>query len=261
MFTKRRRLEAAATHLAALRAQGEGRYVAGLCGGNPSRLRSFFEIPDSSDDIGRSSDSEPWGLWGYSSEGGTCLYQGLRQDCPPVSIGFMNITQRRKTRSGAGDPGQTSHSAECAPSIMAVDIGHVRQHICLTWSQATKENIKVGEFDLVLWIEFGVAQWSERLPIRGGPPAWGLGEGLTTHHRKKQLVTKSNNKPRNGTDSPARPQLRNKVMRFGTWHRWEDNIKMYLREVGYDGRDWINLAQDKDLWRAYVRAAMDLRVP
>ncbi|KAJ4432581.1 hypothetical protein ANN_21204 [Periplaneta americana] len=40
-------------------------------------------------------------------------------------------------------------------------------------------------------------------PIRGGPPAWGLGEGLTTHHRKKQLVTKPNNKPRNGTDSPA----------------------------------------------------------
>ncbi|KAJ4450519.1 hypothetical protein ANN_01946 [Periplaneta americana] len=42
--------------------------------------------------------------------------------------------------------------------------------------------------------------------------------------------------------------------------RWEDNIKMDLREVGYDGRDWINLAQDRDRWRAYVRAAMNLRV-
>ncbi|KAJ4439177.1 hypothetical protein ANN_15136 [Periplaneta americana] len=41
--------------------------------------------------------------------------------------------------------------------------------------------------------------------------------------------------------------------------RWEDNIKMDLREVGYDGRDWINLAQDRDRWRAYVRAAMNLR--
>ncbi|KAJ4440105.1 hypothetical protein ANN_08238 [Periplaneta americana] len=40
---------------------------------------------------------------------------------------------------------------------------------------------------------------------------------------------------------------------------WEDNIKMDLREVGYDGRDWINLAQDRDRWRAYVRAAMNLR--
>ncbi|KAJ4444305.1 hypothetical protein ANN_06097, partial [Periplaneta americana] len=43
--------------------------------------------------------------------------------------------------------------------------------------------------------------------------------------------------------------------------RWEDNIKMDLREVGYDYRDWINLAQDRDQWRAYVRAAMNLRVP
>ena len=43
--------------------------------------------------------------------------------------------------------------------------------------------------------------------------------------------------------------------------RWEDNIKMDLREVGYDDRDWINLAQDRDRWRAYVRGAMNLRVP
>ncbi|KAJ4429722.1 hypothetical protein ANN_21926 [Periplaneta americana] len=41
--------------------------------------------------------------------------------------------------------------------------------------------------------------------------------------------------------------------------RWEDNIKMDLREVVYDYRDWINLAQDRDQWRAYVRAAMNLR--
>ncbi|KAJ4442540.1 hypothetical protein ANN_04127 [Periplaneta americana] len=36
--------------------------------------------------------------------------------------------------------------------------------------------------------------------------------------------------------------------------RWEDNMKMDLREVGYDDRDWINLAQDRDRWQAYVRA-------
>ncbi|KAJ4434333.1 hypothetical protein ANN_22890 [Periplaneta americana] len=42
-------------------------------------------------------------------------------------------------------------------------------------------------------------------------------------------------------------------------HTWEDNIKMDFREVGYDDRDWINLAQDRDRWRAYVRAAMNLR--
>ncbi|KAJ4425726.1 hypothetical protein ANN_27922 [Periplaneta americana] len=43
--------------------------------------------------------------------------------------------------------------------------------------------------------------------------------------------------------------------------RWEDNIKMDLREVEYDDRDCINLAQDRDRWRAYVRAAMNIRVP
>ncbi|KAJ4434696.1 hypothetical protein ANN_23264 [Periplaneta americana] len=37
--------------------------------------------------------------------------------------------------------------------------------------------------------------------------------------------------------------------------RWEDNIKMDMREVEYDDRDWINLAQDRDRWQAYVRAA------
>jgi hypothetical protein len=43
--------------------------------------------------------------------------------------------------------------------------------------------------------------------------------------------------------------------------RWVDNIKMDLREVGWDGRDWIDLAQDRDRWRAYVNAVMNLRVP
>ncbi|KAJ4443652.1 hypothetical protein ANN_05327 [Periplaneta americana] len=163
---------------------------------------------------------------------------------------------------------------------------------------------------------------------KGWSSSLGLGEGLTTHHRKKQLVTKPNNKPQNGTDSLARPQQRN-VVRFATWNvtslyrtagvtlvakelaryridfvgvqedrwceivtdiirniksrrlrwaghvacmgesrnaykvlvgrpegkrplgrprrRWEDNIKMDLREVGYDDGDWINLAQDRDL--------------
>jgi hypothetical protein len=44
-------------------------------------------------------------------------------------------------------------------------------------------------------------------------------------------------------------------------HRWEDNIKMDLREVGWGGMDWINMAQDRDRWRALVNAVMNLRVP
>jgi hypothetical protein len=41
--------------------------------------------------------------------------------------------------------------------------------------------------------------------------------------------------------------------------RWKDNIKMDLREVGWGGMDWINLAQDKDRWRALVNAVMNLQ--
>ena len=44
-------------------------------------------------------------------------------------------------------------------------------------------------------------------------------------------------------------------------HTWENNIKMDLREVGWDPGEWIDLAEDRDQWRAYVRAAMNLRVP
>jgi hypothetical protein len=43
--------------------------------------------------------------------------------------------------------------------------------------------------------------------------------------------------------------------------RWVDNIKMDLRETGWDGMDWIDLAQDRDQWRALVNTVINLRVP
>ena len=43
--------------------------------------------------------------------------------------------------------------------------------------------------------------------------------------------------------------------------RWEDNIKMDLQEVGCGDMDWIELAQDRDRWRALVKAVMNLRFP
>jgi hypothetical protein len=42
--------------------------------------------------------------------------------------------------------------------------------------------------------------------------------------------------------------------------RWEDGIRMDLREIGLGGVDWIQLAQDRDRWRAVVSAMMNLRV-
>ena len=44
-------------------------------------------------------------------------------------------------------------------------------------------------------------------------------------------------------------------------HRWEDNIKMDLQEVGRGCGDWMGLAQDRDRWRVLVSTVMNLRVP
>jgi hypothetical protein len=43
--------------------------------------------------------------------------------------------------------------------------------------------------------------------------------------------------------------------------RWVDNIKMGLREIGWNFRDLIELAQDREQWRALVNTVMNLRVP
>ena len=43
--------------------------------------------------------------------------------------------------------------------------------------------------------------------------------------------------------------------------RWEDNIKMDLQEVSWEGTDWIDLAQERDRWRELLNAVMNLRVP
>jgi hypothetical protein len=53
-----------------------------------------------------------------------------------------------------------------------------------------------------------------------------------------------------GTRSLGRPR-----------RRWKDNIRMDLREIGWGGMDWIDLAQDRDQWRALVNAVMNLWVP
>jgi len=44
-------------------------------------------------------------------------------------------------------------------------------------------------------------------------------------------------------------------------HKWEDNIKMDLQEVGGGRRDWTELGQERDRWRALVGTVRDFRVP
>jgi hypothetical protein len=44
-------------------------------------------------------------------------------------------------------------------------------------------------------------------------------------------------------------------------HRWVDNIKLDLREIGSDGVDWIDMAQDRGQWSALVNTVLNLRVP
>ncbi|PNF34899.1 hypothetical protein B7P43_G01408, partial [Cryptotermes secundus] len=57
-----------------------------------------------------------------------------------------------------------------------------------------------------------------------------------------------------GKPKGKRPQGRRR-------RRWVDNIKINLREIGWDGMDWIDQAQYRDQWRAPVNTVMNLRVP
>jgi hypothetical protein len=56
----------------------------------------------------------------------------------------------------------------------------------------------------------------------------------------------------------GKPEGKRPLGRSG--HRWVDNIKMDLREIEWDGVDWIDVAQDRDRWRALVNTALNLRV-
>jgi hypothetical protein len=44
-------------------------------------------------------------------------------------------------------------------------------------------------------------------------------------------------------------------------HRWEDYIRMDLREIGWEFMDWMHTAQDRDQWRDFVKRVMNFRVP
>ena len=70
---------------------------------------------------------------------------------------------------------------------------------------------------------------------------------------RKNVCYETLKRPRTWTDPLVRPNL--------PMRRWEDTIKMDLHEVGCEGMDWIELAQDRDRRWALVNAVMNLRVP
>ncbi|KAJ4431226.1 hypothetical protein ANN_19823, partial [Periplaneta americana] len=113
--------------------------------------------------------------------------------------------------------------------------------------------------------------WGKRwFPVLSPPALNDVSVARTQSHKTdteyKSLPYQVNDAGKEGTESRAWKES-SSVTRACTFSRrrrcrcrWKDNIKMDLREVGYVGRDWINLAQDRERWRTYVRAAMNLRV-
>jgi hypothetical protein len=91
------------------------------------------------------------------------------------------------------------------------------------------------------------------------PPACGLGEGPSTHHKKKNLLRNATRGL--GTGRILWIDISNGKSLLRPRRRWEDNIKMHLREMGWERVDWMHLAQDGDQWRDVVNTVMNLRVP
>jgi hypothetical protein len=73
-----------------------------------------------------------------------------------------------------------------------------------------------------------------------------MGRACSTNGEKKRILM--------GKPEGKRPLGRPR-------RRWVDNIKTDVREIGWDATDWIDVAQDRDQWRAIVNTVMNLRVP
>jgi hypothetical protein len=76
-----------------------------------------------------------------------------------------------------------------------------------------------------------------------------MGRACSTHGETKNAYRILVGKPQ-GKSPLGKPRRRR-----------EDNIRMDLRGIGWGGMDWIDLAQDRDQWRALVNTIMNLRVP
>jgi hypothetical protein len=76
-----------------------------------------------------------------------------------------------------------------------------------------------------------------------------MGSACSTNGKKRHSYSIIVGKPE-GKRLPGRPR-----------HMWVDNIEMDLRDIGWDGTDRIDLAQDMDQWRALLNTVLNLRFP
>ncbi|KAJ4429686.1 hypothetical protein ANN_21887 [Periplaneta americana] len=103
----------------------------------------------------------------------------------------------------------------------------------------TIQNLRLGASYVVCWELAKALKTLVNLRLRWAGHVARMGESRNAY---RMLVGRPE-----GKKSLGRPR-----------RRWEDNIRMDLREVGYDDRDWINLAQDRDRWLAYEKQILKL---
>jgi hypothetical protein len=114
--------------------------------------------------------------------------------------------------------------------------GPKRAHVTGDWRKLHNEELH----NLIILIIFGEEYKSRRMRWAGHVARMG-----ETKNAYRILVGKPEGKRPLG-----RPR-----------RRWVNSIKMVLGEIGWDGVDWIELAKDRDQWRALVNTVMNLRVP
>jgi len=76
-----------------------------------------------------------------------------------------------------------------------------------------------------------------------------MGEACSTHGYYEKCTKDFGRKTWKGEKTVGRPR-----------HRWEDNIRMDLSQIGWDVMDWMHLVQDRDWWRALEKTVINLRV-
>jgi hypothetical protein len=137
------------------------------------------------------------------------------------------------------------------------------------------------EEGLQIWrVAANILNKQSRIADKGWPSSLEIGRGLTTPHHKKvaryEMLQRASElikarrmrwaghvarmgEVRGAYILVGKPEGRGPLGR--PRRRWEDNIKMDLREIGFGDVNWIHWAQDRDRWRALVNTVMNLRVP